>query len=71
MKKGDKVVYCGDMRVLLTLNNLYEVLDISANDAFINIIDNNGELNWFVGRRFKLLSEVRKEKLLKLSEYCF
>ena len=75
MKKGDLVV-CVDNMVcddVLTLGKVYKVLEVreSENGDYSDVIcveDDFFRMRYYYKYRFKLLSEVRKEKLLKLSE---
>jgi hypothetical protein len=49
----------------LTLDKIYEVINISTNDDYF-IIDDYGDERWFPKKWFKLLSEIRNKKIDKL-----
>ncbi len=74
MKKGDKVVCTDNLigiidgkerKVNLTINNIYIIDDVFDGDK-VRLKNDHGWMIWWYIRKFKLLSEVRKEKLNKL-----
>ena len=70
MKKGDAIVciddismYTEDKLNYLTMGKVYIIND---NTQTPSITDDNGELYYFRPSRFKLLSEIREEKINEL-----
>jgi hypothetical protein len=50
----------------LTIDKIYEVIDIDDDNYYIK--DDNGYEFWYPKEWFKLLSEIRNEKIDKLLE---
>ncbi len=66
MKKGDLVVCIDNDLLHLTFGKVYSI--IGNTSMIIMVVCDDGFTRWFLGVRFILLSEMRKNKLKKLEQ---